>query len=165
LLAPPPLRREELLDAHAALGLSRTLGDASAFASLTPLKDCEMQVHGTRPGCPSFQRLLHAALRALIDRAGVTSFNLSIVGMCVSRHGQAADAAQGVTARLLSRGKAGSSSAASDVGALELFVGASIGHTSPWEVVALLDAELESAQAAVRGATPPRPRPRPVGSN
>ena len=49
-----------------------------------------------------------------------------------------------VTARVLSRGQL--SSRASDYGALEVFGGASIGHTSPWTLAAALDAE-----AAARG--------------
>ena len=139
-LAPPP--SADVLAAPAALGLSRSLADSRVFASITPLKDCELVLHAARPGSRGFQRLLHASLRALIDRAAVSSFNLSVTGMSVTSLGEAADAQEGVTARLLSRGKAGSASSASDFGALELFGGASIGHTSPWDVIALLDDQL-----------------------
>ena len=44
-----------------------------------------------------------------------------------------------MVARLVSRGKV--TSLASDYGALEVFTGASIGHTSPWRLAAELDAE------------------------
>lgn len=45
-----------------------------------------------------------------------------------------------VVARLVSRGKL--DNAASDYGGLEVFGGASIGHTDPYAVAAALDAQL-----------------------
>ena len=45
-----------------------------------------------------------------------------------------------VVARVVSRGALGA--AASDFGGLEVFGGASIGHTDPWAVVAALDEQL-----------------------
>ena len=35
-------------------------------------------VQGATLGCPCFQFLLHAALRALLDRLGVATFNVGI---------------------------------------------------------------------------------------
>ncbi len=148
--------------------LRRTLrlggGHATCYASIAPLKDCECVVHGASVACPAFVRLLHLALRTLLDRCGVCSFNASVAGLTLSANAAApAEEAPGggveeddlqmimfggggVTARVLSRGQL--TSRASDFGALEVFGGASIGHTSPWGVLAALDAE-----AAERGVT------------
>lgn len=38
----------------------------------------ELVVQGAGLGCPCFQLLLHAALRALLDRLGVATFNVGI---------------------------------------------------------------------------------------
>jgi len=48
-----------------------------------------------------------------------------------------------VVARIVSRGRL--SSAASDFGGLEVFAGASIGHTDPWTVMQTLDKSLKRA--------------------
>ena len=50
------------------------------YAALTPVKDMEVVVHGAALTCPSFQQLLWAALRALVDLLGVQSFNATISG-------------------------------------------------------------------------------------
>jgi len=76
---------------------------------------------------------LYASLRLLVDRGDVTSFNVTVEGF---------GSREPATARVVSRGRAASRSAASDFGALELFGGASIGHTSPWTLMQLLDEEL-----------------------
>ena len=149
----------DLAAGHAALGLHRALGLdgelAVCYASVAPLKDCEVTVHGASAASPAFVLLLHLALRTLLDRCGVVSFNAAVEGLSLAPADSApasacADADAlcaapgGVTARLLSRGKAASK--ASDFGALEVFGGASIGHTSPWTLMAALDDE-----AAARG--------------
>jgi hypothetical protein len=147
--------------AHGALGLRRTLSMpgsdvASAYACIAPYKDCECVVHGSSVASPAFVRMLHLAMRALIDRCGVTTFNACVLGLSLSTAeapaeesraagGEVADGI-GVTARVVSRGKA--SSRASDFGALEVFGGASIGHTSPWAVAGALDAEAEARSIA-----------------
>ena len=144
----------DVASAHGALGLRRTLriadDIASAYACIAPYKDCECVVHGASVSSPAFVRLLHVAMRAFIDRCGVTSFNACVLGLSLTAaaapaedrlHGEGADG-MGVTARVVSRGKA--SSRASDFGALEAFGGASIGHTSPWAVAGALDAEAEA---------------------
>ena len=51
---------------------------AWCYASLVPTKDMELVVQGSGLSCPCFQYLLHAALRALIDRLGVATFNVGI---------------------------------------------------------------------------------------
>jgi hypothetical protein len=106
-------------------------------------------VHGASATSPAFVRLLHVAMRALIDRCGITSFNACVLGMSITAAEAPAEAGEGggeglvdgvgVTARVVSRGKA--TSRASDFGALEVFGDASIGHTSPWAVAAAFDAE------------------------
>jgi hypothetical protein len=128
---------DSVVEAHESCGLVRWRGGAALYASLVPLKDLELCISGPSVECADFRALLHAALRTLIDRAGVTSFNVSIEGWPLAGH-----APGGATARVVSRGRAASTSAASDFGALELFGGASIGHTPPWEVMAMVDAEL-----------------------
>lgn len=132
----------------------------------------EIQVYGAYMCCPAFQRMLHAALRALIDGLGCGTFNVGLLnldlavpppaGVGLARQhwrsvaGPAADGVgivsissevdgslwprAPVVARLVSRGKL--SSAASDYGGLEVFGGASIGHTDPFAVVAQLEAQL-----------------------
>jgi hypothetical protein len=54
-----------------------------------------------------------------------------------------------VVARLVSRGKL--DNAASDFGGLEVFGGASIGHTDPYRVAAALDQQLAALAAAETG--------------
>jgi hypothetical protein len=145
-------------EAHAALGLRRVLrvnanDEAWAYAEVQPLKDCDTIVLGTAPDSPAFVRMLHLAMRTLIDRCGVVTFNAAVTGLSLSPQEDAArrsgvhsspQAVGCVVARVVSRGKV--SSAASDYGALEVFSSASIGHTSPWRVMQQLDAE-----AAQRG--------------
>ncbi|KAK9905646.1 hypothetical protein WJX75_003820 [Coccomyxa subellipsoidea] len=151
----------DLIRAHRAAGLmhEHALGDKRAwcYASLAPTKDMELVVQGASLGCPCFQLLLHTALRALIDRLGVATFNVGIFNVCCSgdRNSSAPDvgatmlAADGtgysrppILARIVSRGK--SSSRASDYGGLEVFGKASIGNTDPYRVFAALQAQLQS---------------------
>lgn len=124
-------------DAHEALGLLRRLDSASAYAEIAPTKDCETVVTGPALDA-SFTRLMHLAMRALIDRCGVKTFNVALHGLSLTP----SLPVQRITARIVSRGKL--SSQASDFGALEVFGGASIGHTSPWCITAAIDEELRS---------------------
>ena len=137
-------------EAHAALGLRRVLrlpgaqghGDEVAWVyhETQPLKDMDTCVLGTAVDSPAFIALMHCALRTLIDRCGVMTFNVSVTGFTHGGEGTGDTHQVGrVVARLVSRGKV--TSAASDYGALEVFTGASIGHTSPWRLAAELDAE------------------------
>ena len=41
----------------------------------------ETVIHGSSLGSPAFQRALHGALRTLIDKLNVTTFNVGILGM------------------------------------------------------------------------------------
>jgi hypothetical protein len=184
---------------------------AWGFASVAPVKDMEITVVGRHMCCPAFQRMLHAALRGLIDGLGVAAFNVGVLNVDVTVqapstgvglgrgwwpsqethfsssnssngssgsgvggalqlhpasssgghyvHGSSSDCSSDgsnggfwlpdasywadrppVIARLASRGKL--SNAASDFGGLEVWGGASIGHTDPFTVVQQLDAQL-----------------------
>jgi hypothetical protein len=213
---------------------------AWAFASLSPYKDMEVMLVGSHLACPAFQRMMHAALRAMIDGCGCRTFNAGLLNIdlnaeppagvglerqfwrrrssssssegsssnvqdkCSSRNGDGgssmsisslassssssipsidatgSDGSVGgvryhyfgvpgstcssssgdavvpgewpwgkrppVIARLVSRGKL--SSVASDFGCLEVFGGASIGHTDPFLVVQQLDEQLAAAASA-----------------
>jgi len=160
---------EDIVAAHETLGLavrfpqisplrpihSATAAAAVAYASLCPVKDAEIVVHGSSLHCPAFQTLVFAALRALIDELGVCSFNAGIhnivlldddEGPRLGERGASREnerrSAKPVVARIVSRGKIGN--VASDFGGLEVFTGASIGHTDPFQVKAALEAVLEN---------------------
>lgn len=149
----------DVLAAYQSVGLLRHAGPEGAsraycYPSLSPTKDMEIVVQGRHMRDPAFQRLLHAALRTLVDELGVRTFNAAIYNISLApldegrqehqdgRSGGAACDGQErpVVARVLSRGKL--SSQASDYGGLEVFGGASIGHTDPMAVLAALDKTL-----------------------
>ena len=54
---------------------------AVVYPAIAPWKDCEVHVAGGGIHCPAFRRALHCALRALVDRLGVTQFNVAIFGI------------------------------------------------------------------------------------
>ena len=136
---------------------------ATAHVSLCPTKDAEIVIHGSSITCPAFQMLFYAALRALIDDLGVQSFNAGIhnIPTLIDRENTTENNnrnskqdkkndntninffAPPVVARVVSRGRA--SGGASDFGGLEVFAGASIGHTDPWTVMKALDTSLKRA--------------------
>lgn len=122
---------------------------------------------------PGLHRLLHAALRTLIDDFGAVSFNVGVLNIEVRcetdaaprlpcpPNQEAADSqlmlqvndakANGemewsrqppVQARIVSRGSM--SSKASDFGGLEVFSGASIGHTDPYIIIEKLRVRLDA---------------------
>lgn len=130
---------DDLVDAHECIGLVRKEESALMFPSVCPLKDGEILVHGSSLGSRDFHRMVYIALRALIDELGSCSFNIGIMEMrqkdekCHPMDGP-------IFARIVSRDKKGSKSMASDFGGLEVFTGASIGHTDPWHVVQAIDA-------------------------
>ncbi|KAL4422818.1 hypothetical protein ABPG75_009015 [Micractinium tetrahymenae] len=161
---------QDVLAAHDEVGLllrDGADGDfAFAYPSLAPWKDMEVCVQGSSLGSPAFQRLLYTALRALIDELGVATLNAAIHNIQIQA-GLEADGASSsvstssgsiassggasaagflqprrgplpVVARVVGRGKL--SSQASDFGGLEVFGGASIGHTDPFRVAEALRA-------------------------
>lgn len=142
---------DALVEAHAAVGLATRWAavaeqddsgsKATAYASICPLKDAEIVVHGASLRCPAFQALVFAALHALIGELGCQSFNAGFHNIpLASVRGSVSGGSVPVVARVVSRGRVGS--AASDFGGLEVFGGASIGHTDPWRVKEALDAAL-----------------------
>ena len=142
----------DVLRAHREVGLSRELAagygaSAAAYCSVCPTKDAEVVVHGEALTCPAFQRLVYAALRALIDELGVQSFNATVSNIRLGGGAPAGRARGGlpVVARLVSRGRPAAVS--SDFGGLEVFGGATIGHTDPWVVAAALDRALATLAA------------------
>lgn len=220
----------DLLRAHAAVGLLRQvsirdnsrspsaaanhqepLHTAWGFAALVPYKDMEVCIVGKHLCCPAFQKMLHAALRAVIDGLGCRMYNVGALNLDLAAEAPAgvglerqywsssssgresssngaskgipdlphslsiADAANSdsdtagsggirityttedihipdvlgydgrspVIARIVSRGKLSAATlVTSDFGGLEVFGGASIGHTDPFLVVQQLDMQL-----------------------
>mmetsp|Transcript_40099 Transcript_40099/g.71979 ORF Transcript_40099/g.71979 Transcript_40099/m.71979 type:complete len:394 (-) Transcript_40099:103-1284(-) len=154
----------DILRAHRAAGLLCGCGEgehrAWAYVHLSPIKDMEIVIQARGMRSSGLHRLLHAALRTLIDDLGVASFNVGVLNIQVdsesapSRQFQAnetdiaraildgADEDPPLVARIVSRGKL--SSKASDFGGLEVFGGASIGHTDPFSIAPLLRRRLGS---------------------
>lgn len=104
-------------------------------------------MHGSSITSPAFVTLLHAALRTIIDELGCVTFNVGILNICVDENPETAPSSdqakpRQVVARVVSRGKM--SSAASDYGCLEVFGGASIGHTDPYVGLKALDSQLNA---------------------
>eukprot|EP00891_Asterochloris_glomerata_P009797 jgi/Astpho2/9797/Aster-x0870 len=98
----------------------------------------EINVHGLGGlRCQHFQAAVHLALRTLIDKLGVTSFNVAVTGHNVA---QDANRQQPVIARIVNRGSL--SSQASDFGGLEVFGAASIGHTDPFLIAEAISENL-----------------------
>jgi hypothetical protein len=125
----------------------------------------EVQIQGSSMTSPAFQRLLFTTLRALVDELGVSTFNASIHNMQLSSSGGGSSgsaAPQGdgvlrsrgmplpVIARVVSRGRL--SNQASDFGGLEVFGGASIGHTDPFRVAEALR-QVQASLAPAVGAS------------
>ena len=125
---------------------------ASPPAGRLAAQDMEVCVHGSSMASAAFQRALFAALRALIDELGCATFNACVYNIQLGDDGGAANGrlsqpyggvggggggqALPVVARVVGRGKL--SSLASDFGGLEVFGGASIGHTDPFRVAEAL---------------------------
>ena len=139
---------QDFLMAHDSIGLtkkreSREDGTtATMFASICPLKDCETYIYGESLDSAAFADLLYVALRTIIDEFGSNSFNVGIferglIGESESMNGP-------IVARVVSRGRSGSSSVASDWGGLEVFGDSSIGSTDPFTVYDSLCSTIDS---------------------
>ena len=122
---------------------------ATAHASLCPTKDAEIVILGKSLDCPAFQALFYSSVRALIDELGVQSFNAGIYPRYACGGGGEGDKenqqevvgrgiGSPIIGKIVSRGRI--SSASSDFGGLEVFGGATIGHTDPGEVIDAVDA-------------------------
>lgn len=126
---------EDLVKAHEDVGLTRTIHHGNVlFASLAPFKDREIWVVGESIEDSEFQMLVHCGLRTIIDELDTSSFNIGVYPRGLSR-----DLWSGVICRIVSRGRQGSKSLASDYGGLEVFSNASIGHTDPFDVMDAFD--------------------------
>lgn len=134
----------DLIKAHDSIGLSRGLSNSEecAFPHVCPLKDCEIFVYGKSLDSKGFHTLVYSALRTLIDRMGTNSFNMGIFEMPLGNAGTPMGGP--VIARIVSRGTSHSNSFASDYGGLEVFAGASIGHTDPFQLKFLFDDVLDT---------------------
>lgn len=146
--------------------LAGGLCPTSTHPGLYLLQDMEVCIHGSSMDSPAFQRLLYTALRALIDELGVRTFNASIHNIRLPHaagdgggSGDGAAVNDGylppprgmpvpVVARVVGRGRL--SNLASDFGGLEVFGGASIGHTDPFRVAEAL----RQVQASLPAAAP-----------
>lgn len=140
----------DLVRAHRHVGLARELAwpagvgpgvqRAWVLVSLCPYKDMEVSVLADALASPAAVAL-HAVLRGLIDELGARSFNVGVLNLGAA-DGTGSRAAgvpwEPVWVRVVSRGKL--TVQASDFGGLEVFAGASIGHTDPFTVAQALDA-------------------------
>ncbi|HEY8477161.1 MAG TPA: hypothetical protein VIN09_09890 [Chloroflexota bacterium] len=124
---------DDLLDAHASLGLAVARGNARIMASLTPIKEKEVWVVASSFG----EDLVSAAydvLERFIHRLGVVAFNLALY---LPPWGPAPEDWTGFPAivRLVDRGSA--LSRTNDIGAMELYA-SSVVASDPFEVMAAL---------------------------
>lgn len=76
----------DLLRSHRAVNLLRSIstsdGDTAwGLASLAPIKDMEILVLGSHMCSQAFQRMLYAALRAMIDDLSVQTFNVGMLNV------------------------------------------------------------------------------------
>lgn len=145
---------EDVVRAHRSIGLARrvSVGQSVAWlvASVCPYKDMEVFVTGSWLSEPAVAVLLHLALQALVGRLGMRTFNVGALNLGMPgalEPGGAAGGSAPVWVRLCSRGKL--SVQASDFGGLEVFGGASIGHTDPFAVMAAIDAEAEALEVTL----------------
>ena len=68
---------EDLHTIHASLGLDIPLEGTRAFASLSPLKEKELVVIGSKPGDESLSRAVGALLQGYVEDLGVRAFNVA----------------------------------------------------------------------------------------
>lgn len=134
----------DFMKAHADVGLSRQVtGGATIFASVAPYKDREIWVIGESIEDYGFQFLVYCGLRTIIDCLDSSSFNIGVYPQGPSSRSLLSggpSGSGGVVCRIVSRGRRGSKSLASDYGGLEVFSNASIGHTDPFDVMEAFDA-------------------------
>ncbi|XP_065197230.1 uncharacterized protein LOC135828736 [Sycon ciliatum] len=130
---------------HNVLGLSVTLGPASAIAYLTPKKDFEIVVMAALPG-DEFFRLVYHTLRTFIDDLKLVSYSMGMYLPPVDHWNSADGADIPAVARIISRGDV--SSGRSDISAMELF-GASQVNQDPYVVINKLRRRLQRSGITV----------------
>lgn len=111
---------DDVFRVHSAIGLGAEYGGVSVYASITPVKEREINItfKSEFDRDNELQRCLFKILRCLIDEAGVHSFNLSM-------HPFNRDVNIPGIIRIVDRGNIASKS--SDIGGMELFGSAVIG--------------------------------------
>ena len=130
---------DDLTAVHRSLGLATSYGEVRVLAHLTPVKEKEVLLIGPRLD-RDLTGALYRALRALIDRLGVRSFNVAFYVRPI-------DAVQedwtGFPAlvRIVDRGDLTNRTA--DVGAMELY-GSSVISSDPYRVIEALTAQTDS---------------------
>jgi hypothetical protein len=119
----------DLCAVHEALGLGEESDGVHTFAYLTPKKEKEIWIVGSRPDAP-FKRALYRALAAYRDRLGVQSFNMALLWRPIDSVPEDWSGFPAI-ARLVDRGPL--QSKLSDIGAMELF-GSSVISSDPFRV-------------------------------
>ncbi len=133
---------QDLISVHRSLGLAIPHGTATILASLTPVKEKEVQVIARRLDADA-KAAVYRVLRVLIGKLGVQSFNLALYQPPLAPVAEDWEAFPFVF-RILDRGRL--ESRASDLGALEIF-GQSVIASDPFSVAAaLMDQTPEDVQ-------------------
>ncbi|XP_022081099.1 uncharacterized protein LOC110974072 [Acanthaster planci] len=129
----------DLMKAHNALGLTVSLGNATALAYLTPRKDNDVMILSKTP-CQDFFRLVYFTLRAFMDRK-MYAWSMAIFLPKLEPWSTPDYDDIPAIARIVTRGAP--SSTRSDIGAMELF---SINNVNldPFVVVKTLKAAVDS---------------------
>lgn len=128
---------DDLYGVHSSLGLGLEKGGTRILAYLSPIKDKEVILLAQQLDL-SLQERIYEVLACLRDRMGVASFNLALATPPLS---QAEEDWTGfpVLVRVVDRGDP--KSAASDIGAMELYA-SSVIASDPFEVARLLKESL-----------------------
>jgi hypothetical protein len=132
---------EDLVTAHADVGLAFHTGEVAVLAHLTPIKERETVLIAPNLG-PELSRALYRVLACFTQDLGVTAFN---VGLYHRPLGRRAWPTFPVVVRIVDRGPAGTLT--SDIGAMELFA-ASVVASDPFDTIAALRRRFQPARRA-----------------
>jgi galactose-1-phosphate uridylyltransferase len=138
---------EDFTRVHTSLGLDIPLEGVRAFASLTPIKEKELVVIGSKPGDESLSRAVGALLQGYVRDLGVRAFNVAFYMPPLGPMQQ--DWADFPTVvYIVDRGDPANRT--SDMGAMELYA-ASVVASDPFRVAeALRERDSGSAVGATR---------------
>lgn len=125
----------DLVKVSSALGISITLGNATAIVNLTPRMGYEVILLSSQP-CDSLWKLLYYTIQMYFTKLGQYSFSMAMV---LPPWGDSSDAAQPAFARIVPRGT--SDNNRSDVCSLELFASPSI-SVNPLKTASLLQSTI-----------------------
>ncbi|XP_072025533.1 uncharacterized protein [Amphiura filiformis] len=129
-----------LLQVHSALGLTTTLGNASAMAYITPKKDHEIFIVSKTPNTDFF-RLLYYTIRAFIDDLHLYAWSLAMFLPELEPWSTPDYDDIPAIVRIITRGPPTSSR--SDISGLELF-GASNVNIDPFSVIQHIENSVKS---------------------